>query len=121
MGSTPDKKSKTGKEVIEKMKNEDPPRIRTTRDGETEFKASNGEWHSLDKADMAHKTDAVSWWNSTGRNYGEKSQEVRDWMLNSKNYELDHYSLNRSAGAKLKETYLPPKKIILLEVINNGT
>ena len=34
-------------------------------------------------ADMAHLTDAVSWWNSTGRYYGAKSPEVREWMLDS--------------------------------------
>ncbi|MBD8035083.1 GH-E family nuclease [Solibacillus merdavium] len=110
MGSTPGKSSKTGKEVIERMKKENPPKIRTTRKGEIEFMAINGKWYSLVNADMAHKTDAVSWWNSTGRYYGAKSPEVREWMLNSNNYKLDHYSLNRSAGAKLKETYLPPKK-----------
>ena len=75
-----------------------------------EFRASDGEWYPLKDADMAHQTDAVSWWNSTGRGYGAKSTEVRDWMLDSDNYVLDHYSLNRSAGAKLGETYLPPLK-----------
>ena len=92
------------------MKNEKPSKIRTTRSGKTEFQASNGEWYDISKADMAHKTDAVSWWNKEGRQYGAKSKEVRDWMLNSKNYELDHFSLNRSLGGKLAETYLPPLK-----------
>ncbi|MED4402851.1 GH-E family nuclease [Metabacillus fastidiosus] len=110
MGSTPSKKSKTGGQVIERMKNDNPPKIRKTRDGETEFMASNGEWYDLKDADMAHITDAVSWWNSTGRYYGPKSPEVRDWMRDPDNYVLDHYSLKRSAGAKLKETYLPPVK-----------
>ncbi|WP_240522269.1 HNH/ENDO VII family nuclease [Bacillus thuringiensis] len=41
---------------------------------------------------------------------GAKSKEVRKWMLDSVNYELDHFSLNRSAGAKLGERYLPPTK-----------
>ncbi len=45
-----------------------------------------------------------------GRHYGAKSKEVRKWMLDSVNYELDHFSLNRSAGAKLGERYLPPIK-----------
>jgi hypothetical protein len=58
---------------------------------------------------MAHKIDAVSWWNSTGRNYGAKSKEVRTWMLDSDNYYLEHFSINRSQGAKLKETYLDPR------------
>ncbi len=110
VGRTPGKKSRTRREVIERMKNENPPRIRTTRSGITEFKASDGEWYELSQADMAHRTDAVSWWNSVGRHYGAKSKEVRKWMLDSDNYELDHYSLNRSAGAKLGERYLPPTK-----------
>ncbi|MCC2506186.1 HNH/ENDO VII family nuclease [Bacillus cereus] len=63
----------------------------------------------LSKSDMAHLTDAVSWWNSI-RHYGAKSKEVRKWMLDSVNYELDHFSLNRLAGAKLSERYLPPTK-----------
>ncbi|MDY7991363.1 GH-E family nuclease [Paenibacillus polymyxa] len=110
MGDTPGKNSRTGKEVIDRMKKEVPPKIRTTRDGDMEFMASDGKWYPLDQADMAHLTDAVSWWNSKGRYYGAKSPEVREWMLDSDNYVLDHYSLNRSAGAKLNETYLPPDK-----------
>lgn len=84
-------------------------KIKTVR-GKKEFQASDGEWYSLDNADMSHKTDAVSWWNQTGRNYGVKSKEVRKWMLDSDNYYLDHYSINRSQGAKLGENYLPPTK-----------
>lgn len=110
MGSTPGKSSRTGTEVIERMRSEIPPKIRTKRNGKTLFMASDGAWYTLDKADMAHLTDAVSWWNSTGRHYGAKSPEVREWMLDPNNYVLDHYSLNRSAGAKLNETYLPPIK-----------
>ena len=45
---------------------------------------------------MAHKVDAVSWWNSVGRKYGAKSKEVRKFMLNPDNYYLEHYSINRS-------------------------
>ena len=37
---------------------------------------------------MAHKVDAVSWWNSVGRKYGAKSKEVRKFMLNPDNYYL---------------------------------
>lgn len=107
LGRTPGKKSRAGKEVQTRMRKEG-----TLRDGPDgpEFKASDGEWYQLKDADMAHKTDAVTWWNETGRGYGAKSQEVRDWMLDSKNYTLDHYSINRSLGAKIGETYLPPLK-----------
>lgn len=106
MGRTPGKNSKTGREVQQKML--DAKKLRKNPRGETEFKASNKKWYPLKDADMAHKTDAVSWWNSTGRFTGPKSPAVRKWMLDSKNYTLDHFSLNRSAGAKLKEIYLPP-------------
>lgn len=46
----------------------------------------------------------------TGRYYGAKSPAVREWMLDSNNYVLDHDSLNRFAGTKLNENYLPPNK-----------
>ena len=107
LGKTPGKGSRTGKEVQARMRSEGTLR---DRNGKTEFKASDGQWHDLSKADMAHNTDAVKWWNETGRQYGAKAPEVRNWMLDSKNYTLDHYSLNRSAGASLPDRYLPPLK-----------
>ena len=110
LGRTPGKNSRTGREVFERMMKEVPPTARINAKGEKLFKASDGKWYDIRKADMAHQTDAVTWWNSTGRNYGPKSKEVREWMLDGKNYRLDHYSINRSAGAKLGETYLPPLK-----------
>ncbi len=62
------------------------------------------------EADMAHKTDAVTWWNRTGRQYGAKAPEVRRWMLDSNKYYLELNSINRSQGAILGKTqrYLPP-------------
>lgn len=111
MGRTPSKKSKTGNEVIERMKTEG--KIRTVR-GQEQFMASNGKWYPLEQADMAHKIDAVTWWNEEGRKYGPKSKEVRKFMLDSDNYYLEHYSINRSQGAELrtkhKIEYLPPLK-----------
>ena len=104
MGKTPSKKSKTGREVIERMTKEG--RIRNGPNGQ-EFKAGDGNWYTVDKADMAHIKDAVSWWNSKGRQYGAKSSEVREFMLDSKNYELELNSINRSQGPH-NETYLPP-------------
>ncbi|MBB1436899.1 HNH/ENDO VII family nuclease [Pseudoalteromonas sp. SG43-6] len=108
LGKTPGKASRTGKKVIAKMKAKG--KIRESFKG-TEFQASDNQWYPLSQADMAHDpTDAVKWWNTTGRQYGAKSKEVREWMLDSNNYTLDHYSINRSAGAKLNDRYLPPKK-----------
>ena len=58
---------------------------------------------------MAHTTDAVTWWNQTGRFTGAKSPEVRSFMLDPDNYALEPGSLNRSSGAKLGTTYQPPE------------
>lgn len=107
LGRTPGKNSRTGKEVQERMRKEG--KLRDGPDG-PEFKASNDRWYPLKDADMSHNTDAVKWWNETGREFGAKSKEVRDWMLESKNYTLEHYGINRSAGAKLPDRYLPPLK-----------
>lgn len=108
MGRTPSKKSKTGKAVIERMKKEH----KVTSDGKF-FMDSNKKWHSINEADMAHKVNAVDWWNDTGRFYGAKAKEVREWMLDSNNYYLEHYSINRSQGNALKrmgKRYKPPAK-----------
>ncbi len=107
LGRTPGKKSKTGKEVIERMRNENPPAIREGRKG-MEFRASDNEWYPVKYADMAHQQDAVKWWNAEGRNYGARSPEVKSWMKDPNNYRLDYYKLNRSAGASLPDRYLPP-------------
>ena len=107
MGSTPSKNSKTGKQVIERMTKEG--KIRNNM-GQIEFLASDNKWYNLSEADMAHKVDAVSYWNETGRYYGAKSPEVREFMLNPDNYYLEHYHINRSKGGALKETYLPTIK-----------
>jgi hypothetical protein len=108
MGDTPGKSSRTGLEVQQRMRAQG-----TLRDnlvtGEVEFRsAADGNWYPLSDGDMAHVTDAVKWWNETGRAYGPKSAQVREWMLNSRNYTIEHYSPNRSAGAKLPDRYLPP-------------
>ncbi|EOG1984746.1 RHS repeat-associated core domain-containing protein [Proteus mirabilis] len=105
LGRTPGKNSRTGREVIERMRAEDKVRGYGSR---TIFKDSEGQWHPLSEADMSHKIDAVTWWNNTGRYLGPKSKSVREWMLNSDNYYLDHYSINRSQGAKLGQVYFPP-------------
>ncbi len=107
MGRTPGKKSKTGLEVQDRMRKEG-----TLRDGldGPEFKSKqDGKWYPVEKADMSHKKDAVEWWNETGYKSGPKSKEVREFMLDTDNYYLEHYSHNRSSGAKLQQTYRPPK------------
>lgn len=109
LGRTPGKQSRTGREVQKRMRAEGKLRENALT-GKTEFQDSKGYWHDISKADMAHKTDGVRWWNETGREFGAKSSEVRTWMRDAENYTLDHFSLNRSAGAKIGKTYLPPLK-----------
>ena len=108
MGKTPGKNSSTGKEVQERMRDEgtliDGP------DGPIFKSPENGRWYPLRDADMSHKTDAVKWWNEKGREFGAKSGEVRKWMRESKNYTLEHFSINRSAGARLPDRYKTPLK-----------
>jgi RecA/RadA recombinase len=116
LGRTPGKNSKTGREVFERMLKEEPPTARITKvqgkDVKEFWDTNNKVWRNIKEADMGHIEDAVTWWNKTGRQFGAKSQEVREWMLDSKNYALEYYKTNRSKGAILgkTETYLPPLK-----------
>ena len=106
-GKTPGKNSRPGKEVQERIRKEGT--LKAGPDG-MEFNSSDGEWYPIRYADMSHKTDAVKWWNEKGREYGAKSKEVRDWMLDPDNYTLEHYSTNRSAGGRLPDRYKSPLK-----------
>ncbi len=106
VGATPGKSSRTGKAVIARMRAEG--KIRDDAVLGTLYQDSRGTWRPVSTADMSHKVDAVSWWNQIGRTFGAKSPEVRRWMLDPNNYALDYFRINRSAGASLVETYLPP-------------
>ncbi|MDT3238784.1 MULTISPECIES: RHS repeat-associated core domain-containing protein [Pseudomonas syringae group] len=110
VGRTPGKSSKTGRDVIERMRTEG--RIRGEGVDMTFKSSKNGEWYSITEADMAHKTDAVTYWNTKGGYFGAKSSEVRKWMRDPNNYELEQFSINRSAGAKLKQVYRAPNSIV---------
>ena len=116
VGRTPSKKSKTGREVFDRMLKTDPPTARLKNEfGEAvkEFwDPDNKVWRDISEADMGHIHDAVTYWNETGRYLGAKSKKVREWMLSSENYILEYYKTNRSKGAILGKTttYLPPFK-----------
>ena len=110
LGATPGKSSRTGREVRERMRAEGTVR-RNRRTGADEFKAENGKWYPVDspKTHMGHHPkDAVDYWNDTGRHHGAKSKEVRDWMLDSKNYQFEYGPLNSSRGGATKSRYQPP-------------
>jgi hypothetical protein len=65
--------------------------------------------HELLDCDMSHHpVDAVDYWNNTGRHTGEKSQTVRDWMLDQRNYILEPAATNRSRGSANDSTYQDP-------------
>jgi len=61
---------------------------------------------------MAHLTDAVKHWNQKGGYYGAKSRDVRKWMLDPNNYELEYYGHNRSQGALLTDRYKNSEEFI---------
>jgi hypothetical protein len=118
MGETPSKYSDVGADVVARMRAEVPPRIRGTGDllpgnpNNLEVLGPDGNWYRIDETiDMAHNSpdDAVNWWNDTGRFYGPRSPEVIEWMNNPDNYTLMPMGPNRSAGARLGVTYLPPE------------
>jgi hypothetical protein len=98
LGKTPTRDSDTGKAVIERMKSEN----RISEDGKL-FRARDGKWYEVAKADMGHyPVDAVTWWNKIGRLHGERSNFVLAWMKNPRHYELEPSAANRSAGGKLR-------------------
>lgn len=107
MGKTPGKDSATGKAVIQRMKNEG--LIKETKPGELSvYHKPTNKWYPIEQCDMGHRVDAVKYWNTQGKQYGPKSQKIREWMKDPDNYELEPQSINRSRGAQLKETYDDP-------------
>ena len=65
-------------------------------------------WIKLEDCDMSHIKAAVVYWNEEGKYYGPLSPEVRKWMLESKNYYLEYYVINRSEGGKINMSYQAP-------------
>ncbi len=113
VGSTPGKASATGRTLIRVVYLEaKPTRIRTTEKGVVEVRWNDSDpdsWHPLADCDMSHHpTDAVDYWNDTGRLYGPKAPEVRAWMLDYKNYMLEPASINRSRASKNNSRYKHP-------------
>lgn len=113
MGATPDKYSRTGQAVVERMRVDgqiigDGPLLRGNPNN-LQLVGPGGTLTRIDsKVDMAHTVDAVSWWNEVGRFYAPKAPEVRQFMLSSENYVLQPSSINRSEGARLGQTYQSP-------------
>ena len=110
LGNTPSKTHRTGNEVRERMREEG--LVRTNRRGQDEFfDQENNVWRPVDSPQTHmghHPVDAVDYWNTTGRFHGARSQEVRDWMLNSDNYRFEWGPSNSSRGGQTPSRYLPP-------------
>ncbi len=111
LGRTPSKWSATGLAVQERMALEG-TLVGEGADAQVMYQHPlTGEegWVSIVDTDMAHLEDAVTWWNNVGIKLGPKSPAVRAWMLDSANYELQPYWINRSLGARLRVTYQVPE------------
>jgi hypothetical protein len=113
MGRTPSKHSKTGRKVVERMRAEGKIQgegpLLPGNPNNLKVLGRDLQWYDIDHTvDMAHKVDAISWWNEVGRQKGARTQEVRKFMLDSDNYHLEPQKFNRSDGAKLHQVYLPP-------------
>lgn len=109
LGATPGKNSRTGNEVRKRMREEGT--LRTNRRGQDEFLAEDGNWYLVDTptTHMGHyPEDAVDWWNREGYKHGARSQEVKDWMLDSNNYRFEHGPFNSSRGGATKSRYRDP-------------
>jgi RHS repeat-associated protein len=105
MGSTPGKYSPVGLQVIQRMAEEGQIRV---GDAGLEVLNSANQWVPVATTDMSHIVDAVNAWNDQLYTTGAKSPEVRQFMTDPNNYELDSSSINRSKGASLGQTYRPP-------------
>lgn len=104
LGATPQLGSRTGKEVIARLENEG----KIIAKDEKKYLLHNGKEYEVtgSKVDMSHSpVDAVDYWNDTGRSLGARSEQVREWMLNSDNYTILPREVNR---ASTRNTYLPP-------------
>lgn len=106
MGRTPGKGSRTGREVIERMKAEG--RIVETEQGMLQVVCPGGRCADLSETDMSHLQDAVRYWNREGYKHGPKAPDVRDFMLDPKNYELEPSATNRARGGQTTERYKDP-------------
>lgn len=119
MGKTPNHRSPTGRQVKDRMKREGTYRSR--KQGrkeieEIEYPKGSDQWHNVNDCDMAHKHDAVKFWNDggpepytkPGRESGPRSEYVRDFMKDPDMYELRPKGPNRSDGARLGQTYKDP-------------
>lgn len=117
LGKTPGHGSDVGSTVKKNMGDNYRKKV---IDGETvehvQYPPGSGDWYPIDKCDMAHKVDAVDFWNNgappkyprPGRESGPRSDYVRQFMNDPSMYALQPMRPNRSAGATLGQNYRDP-------------
>ncbi|HVW50493.1 MAG TPA: GH-E family nuclease [Trinickia sp.] len=105
MGSTPSKDSSVGLQVQQQMRQSGDL---VGEGADRMVFGPDGNWYPIGQTDMGHVQAAVDYWNTIGRYYGPRSPEVRAFMNDSSNYWLEPSSINRSNGASMGKTYLPP-------------
>lgn len=107
MGKTPGKGSRTGRDVVERMRKK--RQIKEIGGKSMVYHSDTRCWYPIEECDMGHVRDAVKYWNKSGYKHGPKSEQVRKWMLDPDNYKLEPQSINRSRGAQLPDTYCDPE------------
>ena len=131
VGATPSKKSKTGRQVLNRWQKKDKAR-RKGNSWQVFVKDRSGKrrWMPLDRnIHMGHKLAAVNFWNKGARGIigkkpkyrarygaysrpgyktGFRSPYVRKFMRDSRNYRFEYGRVNSSAGAKMKARYRLP-------------
>ena len=111
MGATPSRRSKTGKDVVARMRSQG----LIDRRGRVFTVGPDGvkRWYPMAQTDMGHVEAAVTRWNREGINWGPKHPQLREFMLDPDNYELQHWQVNQKAGRELGRTqrYRAPKAL----------
>lgn len=123
VGSTPSKWSDVGKQVLERMHDEDSSQIKNMPDGDrsdwtrddledVQVRGEDGNWYPYDELNMGHyPIDAVVYWNNVGRFYGPKAPEVVEWMNDPDSYLLQPGPINQEDGRVMGASgmgYQPP-------------
>jgi len=111
LGRTPSKNTRTGNEVRERMRKEG--LLRTDPETGADVFFDGKTWRPVDTPETHmghHPIDAVDHWNDELRYTGAKSEEVRQWMLDSDNYRFEWGPENSARGGATSSRYLPPTK-----------
>lgn len=104
VGYTPSKWGPIGRKVIDRMRTEG--RIMGSGYKNIHFLDADGNWYHIKEAHMSHRLeDAVDYWNRRGGFFGPRNKEVRSWMRDPKNYELEYGPHNSLRGSQTPSRY----------------